>query len=86
LEQTAALEDQKKKQMGALVVKEHARDLLSRKGDISLQNKCHNVKDTKILLKWKGLKIEKDQAKKKTSWIFISRKATTTTNRSMVGC
>ncbi len=65
LEQARVLEEQKNKRTEALIVEEKARDLLSSKGDLSLQNKsCYKVKDIKILLKWKGLKIQKGQAKK----------------------
>jgi len=65
LEEAAKATETKKKRLAVIVVEEQAQGILSTKGELTLQNSTtYNVKDVLVLLRWKGLKIEKEKKKK----------------------
>jgi len=66
LEDAQKMEDNKKNCSETIAVEAYARDILSSKGQLTLENeKSFNLKELKVLLKWKGLKTQKNKTTKK---------------------
>ena len=72
LEEAGELEANKKNRSEAIAVEANARDILSSKGELTLENeKSFNLKHLKVLLKWKGLKIKKARRQRSTLWTCV---------------